>query len=959
MRLHFTNPIYLPLLLALPGIVWLSWKSLADLGTWRKWTSLAIRLVILLALIFGLAGIQILRPTDSLSVFYLLDRSESIPASYLDAMLKFVNETAASKRRNDKAGVLVFGSDTSIELPPSERIELAKLYSVVSGQRTDIAGALRLAMAAFPENTQKRIVLVSDGNENMGDALTEALTEKSNGVQIDVVPVTYSHRGEVLVQKMSTPGRVKKGETFEAKIYVQSEQPGTSKLRLFRNGQYMGEQQVELTAGKNLFTFPQTLEEAGFYTYNVDLESANDSVPQNNHGVAFVNVRGEPRVLYIDSDPTHTGPLVEAMRSAKVVVDAKGLEGLPSSMAELQNYDSLVLGNVAAGDLSDRQMKWIESAVRDFGMGFVCIGGDNSYAAGGYRNTPLEEVLPVSMELSSKKVLPSGALAIVCHATEFPNGNSWARQIALAALESLGPKDQMGIVLWDGTDRWLFDVEPVGDKKAMRKIIYGMNPGDMPSFVNVMNMAHTSLKNAKAHLKHMVVFSDGDPQTPTPAELKAITDDKITISTVMIGGHVAPQNMIAMAQAGAGRFYDVRSADDLPQIFIKEAAVILKSAIFEEPFKPKVVDPTELIRGIAANEYPPLQGYVATTPKPRAEMPLVSGHGDPILAHWNFGLGRSVAFTSDSKPKWAKDWLAWGKWSKFWSQTVKWSVRSLEVTDYEASVSIEGGKARLTVDAVDAQGNYMNFLPLQAVVVSPKGDSSRVELEQKGPGRYEVEFPASEVGAYMMNVGVMKDGQQRTSQILGAAVSYSPEFQQNQPNDFLLRKLAETTGGKVLDPRKGDNPFAHDRVITRVPRDIWESLFMLAICLLPVDVGIRRIMIEREQMLKAWNWLLDRLPFLKRKPKLDQRDEAMEALLARKAKVREQVTQQAQARTELFQPTGEAADVAGAKVESGERKGEEAEHRTSNVERPTSKEAPEQSDYTKKLLEAKRRAQKK
>jgi hypothetical protein len=488
-------------------------------------------------------------------------------------------------------------------------------------------------------------------------------------------------------------------------------------------------------------------------------------------------------------------------------------------------------------------------------------------------------------------------------------------------------------------------------------MISGMNPGDMPSFVNIMQMAHKSLKNAKAHLKHMIIFSDGDPQTPTSSELKAITDDKITISTVMIGGHVAPANMQMIAQAGGGRFYDVRSADDLPQIFIKEAAVILKSAIFEEPFRPQVVDPTELIRGIAANEYPPLQGYVATTPKPRAEMPLVSQHGDPVLAHWNFGLGRTVAFTSDSKPKWAKEWLGWAKWSKFWSQTVKWSVRSLETTDYETSVSIEGGTAKLTVDAIDAQGNYQNFLPLQAVVVSPKGEASRVVLEQKGPGRYEVEFPASEVGAYMVNVGVVKDGQQRTSQIVGAAVSYSPEFQANAPNEFLLRKLAETTKGKWLDPKVGDSPFAHDRVITRVPRDIWEPLFMLAICLLPLDVGLRRIMIEREQMLKALNWTLDRVPFLKRKPRLEQRDEAMEALLARKAKVREQVTQAAAARADLFQPTEAATDVTSRGAASAERGA--APPVVAAPKQPEPKPAAEEGGYTKKLLEAKKRAQKK
>jgi hypothetical protein len=116
-----------------------------------------------------------------------------------------------------------------------------------------------------------------------------------------------------------------------------------------------------------------------------------------------------------------------------------------------------------------------------------------------------------------------------------------------------------------------------------------------------------------------------------------------------------------MASLGRGRFYDVRSPYDLPQIFIKETAVILKSAIYEEPFKPQVRSMSEVVRGINPSEYPSLLGYVATTPKARAEIPLWTDKGDPLLAHWQYGLGRAVAFTSDAKPKWARIWMNWEK----------------------------------------------------------------------------------------------------------------------------------------------------------------------------------------------------------------------------------------------------------------------------------------------------------
>ena len=193
---------------------------------------------------------------------------------------------------------------------------------------------------------------------------------------------------------------------------------------------------------------------------------------------------------------------------------------------------------MAAGDLGLDSMRLLESAVRDFGVGLVCLGGDQAFAAGGYRGTPLEETLPVEMELSSKKVLPNGALAIVCHATEFPGGNGWARDIAFAALDALGPADEMGIVLWDGSGRWLFPLAKVGDKQEMGHLISGMNPGDMVDFQGPMKMAYDALKASHANLKHMVVFSDGDPGAPQKSLVADIVKDKITISTVMIGGHV-------------------------------------------------------------------------------------------------------------------------------------------------------------------------------------------------------------------------------------------------------------------------------------------------------------------------------------------------------------------------------------------------------------------------------------
>lgn len=952
MNFQYTHPYWL--LLLIPGLAWTLWLSLktdVQISPWRRWVSGGLRVIIVLLLINAIAGAQWLRPLQGMNVFFLLDRSDSVPSSQQEAAREYINRSAKFKKETDKAGVLVFGTDAGLEFSPNPIVDLQKIQAVVGTERTDIAGAVRLATAAFPETGQKRIVLLSDGNENIGDAIGAVNSAKPLGVSIDVVPIGASRGQDVSIQKVNLPNNLKKGQTFDVKIFAQADRAQSATVRLYRNNQYLDSAKVDLNAGKNLFSFSQTLDQPGFYSYDVQIEAEHDLLPQNNRAVNFTYVRGDPTILIVSSDPQSDQQLAEALRQSRLEVKLTATEGFPSTLAEMQTYDTIFLSNIAAGDLGTDSLRLLESAVRDFGVGLVCLGGDQSFAAGGYRNTPLETVLPVDMELSSKKVLPSGALVLVVHATEFPNGNQWARDIAFAALQSLGPTDEMGICLWDGSDRWLYELAKVGDKREMGRKIAGMNPGDMVSFQNVMTMAHDALKKSHSSIKHMVVFSDGDPTSPTDKQVQSIIDNKITVSTVMIGGHVTPDTMARIASLGRGRFYDVRSPTQLPQIFIKEAAVILKSAIFEEPFKPQVVASSELIRGIGATEMPPLLGYVATTTKPRAETPIVSEKGDPVLAHWQYGLGRAVAFTSDAKPKWAQQWLPWAKYRQFWSQVAQWSLRKIDSADFNTDVSVDRGQGTIAVEALDANGNFRNFLNLEALVVSPKGERVSVPLEQTGPGRYDAKFPTKEVGAYLINLLEKKDGKLAGSQVLGASVNYSPEFLAAEPNFNLLRRISEIGAGRILDIQNpAFNPFEFNRQKTFQPNDLWEWLLRLAILLFPVDVGIRRIQIDRAEWEKFLSIVRAKLLFWRGKPRTVEAEESLDALLARRAEVRAKTTATPEPIADLFRPAAVPKIDEPPSAQPSQVPASAKETPKSNKTEPT--------QTTSRLLEAKRRAQK-
>jgi uncharacterized membrane protein len=953
MRFQFTHPLYLLTLVpALAWVLWFAWKSDAQLSPGRRWAALLIRLAVLFSLIFAIAGLQWLLPVEGMNIFFVMDRSDSVPSPQQEAAREYINKASKQMQKVDKAGVIVFGSEASIESAPNAAVDLQKIQAVVGTERTDLAAAIRLGTAAFPETGQKRIVLLTDGNENVGDAMSAALAAKPLGVTIDVLPMGVTRANDVSVQKVQVPPKLKKGQAFDVKIFVQAEQAGPATVRLIRNNQYLGEQRVDLAAGKNLFSFPQTLPEAGFYSYDVRVDAPGDPLPQNNRASGFATVRGEPRILVVSAQPDQDRSLAEALKTARLGVELVAINKFPSSLAEMQSYDSIFISNLSAGDLGKDRLKLLESAVRDFGVGLVCVGGDQTYAAGGYRGTPLEATLPLNMELDSKKVLPSGAVVLIMHGMEFNNGNQVARDCAQGVLAALGPSDEMGVLLWDGDEHWLFPLQKVGKKTELARQIAGMNQGDLGTFQQIISMAHEALKKSTSNLKHIIIFSDGDPGAPNQATMQAIVGDRITVSTVLISGHAGPDTMIWMADQGKGRFYDVTSPDDLPQIFLKETAVILKSAIYEDPFKPQVRSLSEVVRGISANEYPTLLGYVATTPKARAEIPLWTDKGDPLLAHWQYGLGRSVAFTSDAKSKWARIWLTWDKYRQFWSQIGQWSLRRLENADFTTDVSVDNGEGLINVEAVDEQGNYRNFLNLQAAVVSPEGEKQTVRLEQTGPGHYEARFPTKQVGSYLLNLMDIKDGQLRGSQVVGASVNYSPEFIATEPNLNLLRRLAESGGGKILEPSVPTlNPFSHDRRKTFQPKDLWESLLKLAIVLFTLDVGVRRVQIDREE----WEKLRRRLFFWQAAQRNPAAEESLSALLARREQVRTTKTAPAQPKPDLFRPlkpvTEETSSEPGTKPDSS--RPSEPQPKQPSADAPA-----EPASTTSRLLEAKRRAQK-
>jgi uncharacterized membrane protein len=841
----FTNPW--ALLIGPPLIfyfVWLARYSLADLSLLRRRLAVAIRVLIASLIILALAGMQFVRYNRDLAVMFVVDYSDSISPSAKAAAEKFINAAVEKRRLNDKWGVVVFGREAFIDLAAGTTPSLGKIQTVPPTEFTDIAAAIRLGMASLPDGMRKRLVVLSDGNENLGDALTEAQMASNNEVTIDVVPLASPQSHEVLLEKLTLPNTAKIGEPLDIKVIGRATQDTNAKLKLFRDGKYLGERAVQMTKGKNVFVFPQSVAEAGASTFEAQLESprGTDTVSENNRALGFVNVQGKPRILLVSDDPTNARFLTQALQSEKVNVEMRGAGGVPSQLRDMQPFDAIILDNVPAWELTEKQMRGLQAYVRDLGCGLVMVGGDASFGPGGYRSTPIEETLPVTMDIKNMQYLPGGAVAMIMHSCEFPQGNDWAKAVCSQVTRQMGDNDWAGLCVFGFDATWVYPMMRVGpNRNYMLGKIRNINPGDMPDFDAALETCYQGLIKTKAYLKHCIILSDGDPSPPRPSLVAKFNAAKITVSTIVIQPHDSSgsRNMWQIAKEHGGRFYQVKKPNEIPNIFLKEAASVSRSAIIEEPFTPRFSDESAIVKGIA--KLPPLLGYVGTSSKPTARTVLTSHQDDPILATWQYGLGKSVAFTSDAQQRWAADWLGWSGFSKFWAQAVRWSMRQSSGGDLQTSIDIDKGQGKITIEAVDEKGNFINFLNPKARLIRPDLKGQDLALDQTGPGRYQASFDARQLGTYLVNIRTAR-GSKTVSQVAGATLPYSPEYNAVGSDLFLLSRLASIGGGQDLELKNPNAVFSRLRRPARSPQDIWLGLLMLATCLFWFDVAIRRIL---------------------------------------------------------------------------------------------------------------------
>ncbi|WZO97527.1 glutamine amidotransferase [Isosphaeraceae bacterium EP7] len=684
---------------------------------------------------------------------------------------------------------------------------------------------------------------------------------------------------------------------------------------------------VELKRGVNVFTLKQLITEPNFYTFTAEFnpgKGSGDRRAINNVAEGFTHARGTAQVLLIEGTRGEHNELVKALREKKMEVTVlaapkvggggdEGGDALPVDLAQLQPYDTVILGNVSKDALTEAQQTLLESNVHDMGAGLVMLGGPDSFGAGGWMNTPVEKALPVDMQIKALRVQGKGALVLIMHASEIAEGNYWQKVVAQEAIKTMSSYDYAGMLHWEGSEAWLFSLQAIGGgKNRMLRAIDRMTPGDMPAFDPSLQMSARALgKLTDAMTRHIIVISDGDPSPPTAQTINLLRANKVTVTAVLTAAHGNDQGatfvMRDLATKTKGRFYNVTNNKALPRIYQKEARIISRPLIFEQkpPWRPTLAFTSEPVTGLP-QQLPPISGYVLTSPKESelVEIPITSplpgGQLNPILAHWTYGLGRSVAFTSDAGRRWATSWPDWENYAAFWSQVIRWSMRPVDRGNLTLSVRREQGRIKVVVDALDKENQFLNFLQFQGNIVSPSLKRGTVELAQTAPGRYEATIEEADAsGNYFVNLGYRgSDGVQGVISS-GVSVPYSDEYRELKSNAPNLETLASLTDGEVLSWKfrkdgsvdvpltlGGTNAFRRDGVeMPRAFQDLWPALLWWSLIVFLADVAVRRIAPDIDRIRKFAGDQYQRI----RGEKVQPSTEYMEKLKGRKAEVGEQI----------------------------------------------------------------------
>lgn len=853
------HPAALLLLLCLPIVV-----ALARQRSGRHRLALRLRLAAFVLLVLTISGLAISArlPSDRLSLIAAVDVSESIDAEGRRWEQRYLDELAAALAPGDELGVVAFAKEPKVMQPPGapRRVDLAK--APVTASATDIGQGLETAMALLAPDAERRLVLISDGNETRGDAMTKIARAQRSGVKVYVAVPPHASAGDVAVEKLAIAPLVTEGSVFPMRVVLRNRGPTRAAvLSVLADADAVGSQTLTLQPGGNAIEIPYRLKGSGVHRLRVQASVAGDPIPGNNYREVSVMVAGATRVLLVTARP-HS-PLARVLERKEVNVTVVNPADFPGRVDDLIGYHCIIFEDISAGAFSGRKLDSLERYVRDFGGGFIVAAGEDTYGDPGFKKTAVERLLPVTLEPRRPPRAEREPLALFVlidrsnsmgyhirnrlERSETDSKLAYAKRAALAVVHQLKETDLVGLIAFDSEPFQVAPLRPLKENRtALEEDIPRLQPGGGTDFYDALQSARTQLIDSRVNTRHVILLTDGDTNRDASDHyplVAALAQADISVTTIRIGDDTVNLGLLHdISSRTGGQFYHAEDVEALPELLLKDTTEALtQTPRHHDTFAPHIGGLSQVLRGVGQHTFPNLNGYAYARSKPGADVLLYvlrRDKKDPILNAWQYGLGRVVAFTASLDDD-AENWVGWDAFGKFWSQVVHWAVREHTPWDYAIELHRLDGRTTLNLHTFDDLDDGV----LMARIFADSDHGMDVALAPRAPREFSATLPPLPPGLYPLTItkrSGAREVNQRTELIAVPDRDEEPqeEFESDQPNLSFLNALASGTGGAVNAPIRS--------IVGRTPgsRRLDHPLDWLfvpaAMLLFLADVGLRR-----------------------------------------------------------------------------------------------------------------------
>lgn len=781
----------------------------------RRWM-LALRLLAVALLVLAISDTPLFAPAREQNVVVVADMAP-YPEETQAALAHLLQRTEQSAGAGRRRGLVSIGATSAVT---ADLGETGSLQSQVSSlPAADLEMALDLATAMIPGRPGDRVVVASTGIETRGSAAAALYRLRTRGIPIDAYPLPSLPANEVIVERPVIPERLFEGDRFPLQAMIYSERSGQATVQILREKEVVAQREVQLQGGRNVVEMTASEPEAGSFLYEVAITTAHDEFAGNNRNGAVARVARHPRVVVFSPQHSLGQQLVDALDVQGISADVMPPDRAPWYLKDWLEYDVVVLMNVPAIDLHTKQQELLETAVREHGTGLVILGGENSFGPGGYYETPLERLSPLSSRIPREGpavtllfVLDrSGSMQqVVGDVTRL----EIAKEATLDAAALLNEESRVGVVAFDSDATLLLPLQSAGESESIAQALAPLEPGGGTSIYPGLLEAYEQLRDDEAGARHVVLMTDGLSQPGEfPAILRRMNEAGISVSAVAIGEGADVGRIEQIARLGGGAFHATRDFNALPSILSQEALLLSSTPVEERTITPRWETVPSFFSGLP-EQLPPLHGYVLTTLKSEATNHLSTRaeNGDevPLLASWRFGAGRVFAFSSHGAGSWSGDWQAMAQYPLLWSQVVRRTLPATQRPGLHLSLQHNGDEVRVDLRAVDDEGAAPPELEPRATLSGPGNDlRSPLMLTEITPGLYRGSFVVDKVGAYQ--TAIEANEEQVEAQTV---ITYPALWNFSRANADLLEATTALTGGRML---------LGDEVIFSGPSWYWSS----------------------------------------------------------------------------------------------------------------------------------------